>query len=105
MWDSKSGMQDLGELIANVKDEVRAVREQLAALPIFPKGNTCRIGVGQCPPQIGQLQNNLSRFETALRGKGETIQRRARYNPATTQELPNVRLPAIMHEIKGRPLC
>ena len=96
-----NGMQELRDLITSVQDEVRAVKAEIGSLPVFPKGEERSGFVGQCPPQISKLQNQLSRFEATLRTKGEILRYGPRCNPSATQEFPSVRLPAIMHGIKG----
>ena len=41
MFSSNNGMGDLGQLLASVQDEVRAVKEHIDSLPLFPKGSFC----------------------------------------------------------------
>ena len=47
---SNYGMNDLGQLLASVQDEVRAVKEHIDSLPIFPKGNTLIIYLDRTIP-------------------------------------------------------
>ena len=39
MYSSNNGMGDIGQLLASMQDEVKAVKDQLDSLPIFPKGS------------------------------------------------------------------
>jgi len=38
MFSSNNGMGDIGQILASMQDEVKAVKEHLDSLPIFPKG-------------------------------------------------------------------
>jgi hypothetical protein len=96
MQNENENMRELGQLIATVQDEVRAVRDQIDSLPSFPKGIALAHGSGQCPPQITKLQGQLSRFEAALKRKGEVLLQGIVQNyGSTTQELPYLKLPSI----------
>ena len=67
-------VQEIGNLLASVHDEVRAVKEQISSLPLFPKGtDTSLYALGQNPPQIAKLQSQLNKFESVLRKRGESL--------------------------------
>lgn len=38
MMNLNNGMGDIGQLLTSMQDDIRAVKDQLNALPIFPKG-------------------------------------------------------------------
>jgi len=72
----------------------------------FPKVYTLFINIisykGQYPPQLSKLQSQLSKFETALKKKGETLLQGMTQNyGSTVQELPNIKLPSIMSNTRG----
>jgi len=38
MMNSNNGMGDIGQLLTSMQQDIRAVKDQLNTLPLFPKG-------------------------------------------------------------------
>lgn len=42
MMNLNNGLGDIGQLLSSMHDDIRAVKDQLNSLPLFPKGK-CRV--------------------------------------------------------------
>ena len=38
MFNANNGMGDIGQLLSSMQDDIKAVKNQINSLPIFPKG-------------------------------------------------------------------